>query len=330
MSTFADPYPRRRSGVDIRGRSVQPDILVALLDRPNEMKALASRNPHFYSALENYIIETQGADAWAEFQDICYALRQELNDREWMAAISRYLANNPAFLAKFKESVGYDDPSTRGDGGNEPSDYYDDEDEDEEEVEELAEEPSQFANLVAAATAAAGDEAPPQRRKSSQLLHPIFHQAIPQNGSSYSRRLDLIQMRRYPDIQERLPLVCPAFFRKAKQLMSRASCSDKLYSAARRNSILDQQEPDSTVAADLDDQPRFNWCEHGQLDAYDKFVKTVCTTRREQPDDGEWVNAVLEALDGWPELLDDLRDIARSLDEDDDLEEKEEAPAIVQ
>jgi hypothetical protein len=95
--------------IDIHGQSVSPNILVALLDRPGEMRGLASGNPHFYEALEHYIVETQGNHAWQKFQDILYKPREKLPDRAWMNQITHYLSHNHVFLTKFKESVGYED-----------------------------------------------------------------------------------------------------------------------------------------------------------------------------------------------------------------------------
>ncbi|CAO3630752.1 unnamed protein product [Mucor fragilis] len=95
--------------IDIEGQPVSSDILVALLDRPGEMRGLAACNAQFYEALEHYIKETQGRDAWQRFQDVVYKPRDKLPDRSWMNQISHFLAHNPVFLTKFKESVGYED-----------------------------------------------------------------------------------------------------------------------------------------------------------------------------------------------------------------------------
>ena len=99
----------KRCSIDIHGQAVSNDILVALLDRASEMKQLAQRNAQFYEAIEHYITETQGDAAWQRFQDIVYKPREKLPDRPWIHQISQYLAHNPVFLSKFKESVGYED-----------------------------------------------------------------------------------------------------------------------------------------------------------------------------------------------------------------------------
>ncbi|KAI8985922.1 hypothetical protein BDB01DRAFT_786877 [Pilobolus umbonatus] len=95
--------------VDIYGQRVSADILVAMLDRPKEMRELVSRNSQFYEVLEHYISETQGQLAWERFQEIVYKPRQKMCDRVWMSYITHYLSHNPVFLTKFKEIVGYTD-----------------------------------------------------------------------------------------------------------------------------------------------------------------------------------------------------------------------------
>ena len=329
---------KRRSSVDIRGQSVTSDILVALLDRPQEMRMLASRNPYFYEALENYITETQGIDAWVRFQDLAYAPREDLSDRDWIAAITQFLKKNPVFLTKFKESVGYydDDDEVR-------SDYSDEEDE----IATSSGGEDQFHTLLEERGAPEyregnefDEDCPPPRRKSSQLMHPslVVGQRSPtKRGSSGRRRSSarkssylppheeeeqhhypqqqgpiLLTLREFPDIQGRLNLMCPAFFHKVRQRMACPPTS-KLSSVARRNSILD----DSTILEEMDgngaEEARFSFCD--QEESFEHFKDIVCTTRRDQPDDQAWLHAVVESLDGYPELLENLKEIAASLND---------------
>ncbi|CAO3657521.1 unnamed protein product [Mucor hiemalis] len=106
---LSSQFTRKCSTIDIHGKSVSNDILVALLDRPGEMKQLVSRNAQFYEAIENYITETQGNFAWQRFQEIIYKPREKLPDRMWINQIGQYLGHNPVFFSKFKETVGYED-----------------------------------------------------------------------------------------------------------------------------------------------------------------------------------------------------------------------------
>ncbi|KAI9313465.1 hypothetical protein BX666DRAFT_2123999, partial [Dichotomocladium elegans] len=293
--------PFRRPSVDIRGQSVAPDVLVALLDRPGEMHALTLKNQHFYTALKHYITETQGLGAWNQFEAIVYAPREEICDRDWMDAISRFLVSNPVFLTKFKESVGYDED--------------DDEDDDE------------GNNNDSLDTSSLQSSSPGVKPYKYAELPLVIEENIPtereekeQNKQTQQRRLPFIQhpharllaLRVYPDIQSRLQYMCPAYFRKAQHLMSLAP-SEKRSNAARRNSIL-EEEP---RAADEYDETahRFDvdYGEGGNARPFDHFKNIVTVTRWEQPDDDAWVDAVVESLDGWPELLEDLEEIASSL-----------------
>ncbi|KAI9252829.1 hypothetical protein BDA99DRAFT_520193 [Phascolomyces articulosus] len=334
----------RRSSVDIHGQTVTPDILVALLDRPNEMRILASRNPHFYEALENYITETQGLDAWVKFQDIIYTPREDLPDRDWVTAVGHFLRHNPVFFTKFKESVGYFD-------NDEEEIRSDISEEEEDEIATSSGGEDEFHTLLRDRGAPEhhhnnnhhdefNEDSPPPRRKSSHMMHPaLVFGSHPTSttpikeigGGGQQRRRSstkkatsyfpaqppvksiLIKIREYPDIQERIDLMCPAFFHKVQQRMACPPTS-KLSSAARRNSILD----DTTILEEAEENgeenhPRFSFCD--QEETFKHFKDAVCTTRREQPDDQAWVHSVVESLDGYPELLDNLKEIAASLDD---------------
>ncbi|KAI9279771.1 hypothetical protein BY458DRAFT_470504 [Sporodiniella umbellata] len=123
-----------------------------------------------------------------------------------------------------------------------------------------------------------------------------------------SKEQKIIRLRDYPDVQQRLCQTHPAYFRKAKQLLSLAPSSRRFSATMRRNSIMEDEIPSSPVIEM--DEPRLQTCsdsdeeeEHGSL------AHLICTTRRQQPDDLAWYNNVMEALGGWPELVDGLNDI---------------------
>ncbi|KAI8875975.1 hypothetical protein K501DRAFT_338385 [Backusella circina FSU 941] len=99
--------------IDLQGQYVSNDILVALLDRPNEMRDLVTRNNQFYDALRHYITETQGETSWTKFETVLYKSREQLPDRVWMTSISHFLTHNPVFLSKFKETVGWEEGHSR-------------------------------------------------------------------------------------------------------------------------------------------------------------------------------------------------------------------------
>ncbi|KAK4510893.1 uncharacterized protein ATC70_000002 [Mucor velutinosus] len=395
--------------IDIDGQPVSSDILVALLDRPSEMRGLAVCNAQFYEALEHYITETQGKDAWQRFQDVVYKPRDKLPDRPWMNQISQFLAYNPVFLTKFKESVGYEDDEVSvstldyttstlptsfvpprkltssqstgsintigsnhnggGGGGRRRSrrlssmslgaapDYNDQDSiffEDAPKVtEEMFATEDQFYHQYQQQKRARwwfqwrkktrssgirpksdhlGDlldsEDDEQEegldtnhlRNTNDRIKDIGAGSSTPTGRGRSSRnycdMDLIKLREDPDFQTRLPQTHASYFRKAQHLLSIAPSSRRLTATVRRNSILEDAMPPSPVT-ELD-EPRFQTC--SEMDEEDEdgnnLARLICTTRRQQPDDIAWLNSVMEALAGWPELVDRLHDIVQESLED--------------
>lgn len=407
--------------IDIYGQSVSPNILVALLDRSIEMKGLVSGNAHFFEALENYIVETQGTPAWQKFQEILYKSREKLPDRAWMNQITHYLSHNPVFLTKFKEIVGYEDedmPSnnyttglaatssqstvsinTTGSGGGRRrsrrlssmsvGDVLDFNDEDTIHIEDAPKVPDgmfasedqfyhQYHHQQHQQLPNGGFS---RRRRSSYHSiqsepHPTFVESKidevdeanieveertedeesdhladlldssddgndmddtndPRNlvnrakdigagtstptGRGHSSigytDMDLIKLRDYPDFQASLPQTYASFFRKANQLLSVAPSSRRFSATIRRNSILEDAMPPSPVTEM--DEPRFQTCsENEEHPDGGNLAQLICCTRRQQPDDIAWLNGVMEALAGWPELVDRLHDIIHESLED--------------
>lgn len=130
---------------------------------------------------------------------------------------------------------------------------------------------------------------------------------------------DLIRLRDYPDLQYNLYKTHPSFFKKAKQLLSMAPSSRRFSATIRRNSILEDAMPPSPVT-ELD-EPRMQTEEDSEEDHArhegGHLAQLICCTRRQQPDDIAWLNSVLEALSGWPELIDRLHEIIQESLEDE-------------
>ncbi|KAG0749805.1 hypothetical protein G6F57_004692 [Rhizopus arrhizus] len=373
--------------VDIQGQAVTSDILVALLDRPAEMKQLVSRNSQFYEAIQRYITETQGEHTWKRFQDILYKPREKLPDRAWISRISHYLVHNSVLFSKFKEIVGYaeDIPETvsppfhyrlsasSSTGSSATShrrsrrlsnksfdfDLTEDDSIIEEEAPEVPE--GMFTNeeQFYQQTALSGQ---PRRRRSSchdiySEPHPTFVESkidevdeaeVENNDESdhlsellddndddndddddtnnevnlqnvndrrkeqSSNGMDFIKLRDHPEIQTDLPKTHPAFFRKAKQLLSLAPSSRRFSATMRRNSILEDDMPSSPMTEM--DEPRLQTCsDSDEEEKHGDLVRLICRTRRQQPDDIAWFNDIMEALSGWPELIDGLNDIANEV-----------------
>lgn len=383
----------RKCSIDIHGQPVSSDILVALLDRPAEMKQLVARNFQFYEALKYYISETQGQQAWKKFEDIVNKPRQKLPDRCWINQISQYLAHNPVFLSKFKETVGFEDDtedqnqyvsssslpssykmtssSSTGSNGTRRSsrtrrlssmslgdvfDYHDDDtilEEDAPKVpdgmfsnedhfyqqQNMRRRRSSYHSIQSephpTSVGSKIDEVDEERQDNndqggdesdhlSELLEDDDDSSDDDTDINYQNRakdigagysayhrttrnyndMDLIKLREHPDFQANLAHTHPAFFRKAKQLLSLGS-AHHFSATIRRNSILEDAMPPSPVT-ELE-EPRFQTCcseEPGEAEG--NLTRLICSTRRKQPDDVAWLNGVMEALSGWPELVDRL------------------------
>ncbi|KAI9006640.1 hypothetical protein CLU79DRAFT_565907 [Phycomyces nitens] len=270
--------------VSIQGQSVSPNILVALLNRPREMQDLAVRNAFFYEAIESYIRDTQGDSEWESFQHIVYAPREEMPDRVWMASITDYLGHHPAFLGKFKESVGYQSSSSEGE---DEDDEDDGDDEAEDDVDDQVQVPKRAPKL----------NLQPYRRHSHNHVHyhpmqsephpsitsPTLREEGESRGSEEGGLVaGLVALRAHPDIQVQLPELYPAFFQRAHRCMN--SCIMSM------------------------DTPRFQTADTSE-DSFEPFITLISTTRRQQPDDGAWMESILEILKCWPELIDELSDI---------------------
>ncbi|KAL0083037.1 hypothetical protein J3Q64DRAFT_1751289 [Phycomyces blakesleeanus] len=270
--------------VAIHGQSVSPNILVALLNRPREMQDLAVRNSFFYEAIENYIRDTQGDSSWDSFQHIVYAPREEMSDRVWMASITDYLGHHPAFLGKFKESVGYQSSSSEDEDEEDGDDETEDDDEDDEVVETRKRAPKLTLQPY------------PRRHSHNHVhYHPMQSEPHPSITSPTLREEEesrgseegglvagLVALRAHPDIQVQLPERYPAFFQRARRCMG--SCIMSM------------------------DTPRFQTADTSE-DSFEPFITLISTTRRQQPDDGAWMESILEILKCWPELIDELSDI---------------------
>ncbi|KAH8554897.1 hypothetical protein BGW37DRAFT_481615 [Umbelopsis sp. PMI_123] len=120
--------------------------------------------------------------------------------------------------------------------------------------------------------------------------------------------IDLRQLRNYPDLQQQLPDAFPAFFRNVQHCLSQGCSLDALNIPARRNSV-----QADTLTDDIDIDVAEIRHQHINVDAegnYEKFIAVLKTTRREQPDDDRWQDEIFDALEGWPDLLEELREIA--------------------
>ncbi|KAI9322139.1 hypothetical protein BX666DRAFT_1815107, partial [Dichotomocladium elegans] len=92
----------RCSSIDISAQAVPDTILVALLDRDEEMRHLVRHNRAFFNTLKSHLY-TQ----WPKFENTLYCPRQRMPDQDWMDRITKALAPVPPLLQQFKDLVGY-------------------------------------------------------------------------------------------------------------------------------------------------------------------------------------------------------------------------------
>ncbi|KAJ8655994.1 hypothetical protein O0I10_008434 [Lichtheimia ornata] len=104
------PSISRSNSIDINAQAVPDTILVALLDRDEEMRHLVQHNTAFFSSLRSHLYHN-----WSRFENTLYCPRSKMSDQDWMGRISKALHAVPPLLQQFKDLVGYmgeDDTTT--------------------------------------------------------------------------------------------------------------------------------------------------------------------------------------------------------------------------
>ena len=102
--------------IDISAQAIPDTICVALLDRDTEMRHLVAHNTPLFNTLRSHLFND-----WPRFENTLYVPRQQLDDIEWMARISKALQPVPSLLQQFRDLVGYVPVS---DNNNDNGDYY--------------------------------------------------------------------------------------------------------------------------------------------------------------------------------------------------------------
>ncbi|ORY97906.1 hypothetical protein BCR43DRAFT_490540 [Syncephalastrum racemosum] len=99
------------NSIDISAQAVPDTILVALLDRDQEMRQLVSHNHAFFSALRTHLHPN-----WDRFENTLYCPRSQMPDVDWIKRIEKAMQAAPSLLQQFYDLVGYveqeDYPST--------------------------------------------------------------------------------------------------------------------------------------------------------------------------------------------------------------------------
>ncbi|KAF9295134.1 hypothetical protein BGZ74_010954 [Mortierella antarctica] len=102
------------------------EMLVALFDRPSELKALAAIHSDFFNLMSSSLCSS----ARGAFKTLLFTPRDAISDRDWMQAIAQRLNSLPCLLEKFKALVGWVDDDTYDSdrAWNDDDDEYDYED----------------------------------------------------------------------------------------------------------------------------------------------------------------------------------------------------------
>jgi len=104
--TFLNRFATSPSeSIDISVRDCSEEIFVALIERDTEMKELVNRYKEFFDMVKQSIFEDD--EKWDEFLKVLYSKREDISDSKWMESISKFLSDNPHFLANFKQITGY-------------------------------------------------------------------------------------------------------------------------------------------------------------------------------------------------------------------------------
>ncbi|KAG0329997.1 hypothetical protein BG000_011880 [Podila horticola] len=81
------------------------EMLVALVDRPSELEALAAIHSDFF----NLMYSSLSSNARGAFKTLLFTPRDALSDSDWMQGIAQRLESLPCLLQKFKFLVGWID-----------------------------------------------------------------------------------------------------------------------------------------------------------------------------------------------------------------------------
>lgn len=104
------------NSIDICAQAVPDTILVALLDRDEEMRQLVSHNHAFFSTLRTHLHPN-----WSRFENTLYCPRSQMPDADWIRRIGKAMQAAPSLLQQFYDLVGYVEQEDDHSSYSEPS-----------------------------------------------------------------------------------------------------------------------------------------------------------------------------------------------------------------
>ncbi|KAF9426933.1 hypothetical protein BGZ94_005785 [Podila epigama] len=97
------PKPQEAILEHILSEPAPSEMLVALFDRPSEMKALVAKHSEYFGLIKSSLPKNS-RDA---FDALLFISRNDLSDSDWMRSLAQYLEPLPCLLQKFKAIVGW-------------------------------------------------------------------------------------------------------------------------------------------------------------------------------------------------------------------------------
>lgn len=266
--------------IPINGQIVPAAILVALLERDREMRELVRRNDQFFAVLKHHIADREGgAEDWARFKNLLFAPRESLPDRDWIEALGEHLSTTPAYWCKFKELVGYDEAEVEAEQQSSFRDPF-------------------FCGGRVGDVYVFGSE-------------DVVLEEDEEEDADDEAEIELTRIRDVPDRLARLEDAYPRFFESTKRALENGSRRGSVVTAMMVNEARTEEEAD-----ELMDEMRARQEERSEQDCegrggsrlYREFAATLLASRRDL-DDEEWEAALLDCLEGWPNLVVQLKEI---------------------
>ncbi|KAJ1672830.1 hypothetical protein EV182_006410, partial [Spiromyces aspiralis] len=83
---------------------IPDDVIVPMVDRADECRALLEKHPGF----KEQLMHALGEAKYREFDRVLQCPRAQLSDRRWIAKVHEFLADTPSLWMKFKFLVGFE------------------------------------------------------------------------------------------------------------------------------------------------------------------------------------------------------------------------------
>lgn len=306
-----------QSLLDLCGTRVPQEILVGLFDRAAEMRDLVTRNSGFFGILRGFVNKDKIDGEWQRFLDWIFIERDVVGDLEWIEGVGAFLGACPSYFEKFKEIVGFDEDISGEDEDNDKDrdcdrDLYDEDDDGYYNTNDN----NYHKNNNRNRGRDSDDDSDSDADSDGDADHDDDDFVVGKEDgydadSNDDERpydtnfetVDLTLIRRFPARLASFERSYPQFFVNVRDCLCRprgphgitTSCPSR--TPVESNRVNPSGRVEQKVCT-VEERER----------PYDEFVKVLFSPRRVLPDD-EWERALLECLEGWPNLLAQLKEI---------------------